>query len=226
MKKLLMICLCLVCAAFACKKEEQKKDIIEKPQLPPDPAETAPVGGILQPDVPGLPIVRRTLNMPLAYNKHISLDVDADGVTDFGFFSQLIAHSGKSYLYLMITPKTIKGSSVMVQNGEEEVVNALWSVPLDISTEIKDVPAEGRAWTSHLMKAFVMSISETGSVKEYNGLWIDKKSKYLGIKFKIAGKFHYGWVKLSHTKLTDEVIFEDYAYSKVPEQGIIAGKTE
>lgn len=221
-----MICLCMICAAAACKKGEQKKDTFEKPQLPPDPVETTPVSGVLQPDVPGLPIVRRALNMPLGYNKHISLDVDADGVTDFGFFSQLIMHSNKAYLYLMISPKTVKGSSVMVQDGEEEVVNALWSVPLDQQTEIKALPAEGRIWTAPLMKAFVMSISETSAGKEYNGLWIDKKSKYLGIKFKIAGKFHYGWVKLSHTKLTDEVIFEDYAYSKVPEQGIIAGKTE
>jgi hypothetical protein len=210
----------------ACKKHETVKEVNEKPQLPPDPQEAAPVSGVTQPETPNGNIVYRKVNMVVGYNKQISLDVDADGVSDFNFFGQLIYHNEKPHLYLLVTPKTIKGSSVMVQNGEELVINALWSFPLEKETVVRENPVSGCIWTEPLMKAFITGSSKTPTSEEYSGLWIGKEQKYMGIRFKLDGKFHYGWVKLSHDKLKDEVTINDYAYSKLPEQGIAAGKTE
>jgi hypothetical protein len=54
------------------------------------------------------------------------------------------------------------------------------------------------------------------------------KNRYLGLKFKIKGRFHFGWarlaVKTTHKPFT--AILTGYAYETVPGKGIIAGKTK
>ena len=210
----------------ACKKHEPVKDAIDKPQLPPEPQEAIPVSGETQPESPNSSLVYRKVNMVVGYNKQISLDIDADGISDFNFFGQLIYHDEKPHLYLLVSPKTAKGASVMVKEGEELVINALWTFPLEKETIIQANPTQGCIWTEPLMKGFIAGSSKTSTSEEYTGLWIGKQQRYMGIKFKLNGKFHYGWVKLSHNKLDDEVTLDAYAYNKLPEQGIIAGKTE
>jgi len=54
------------------------------------------------------------------------------------------------------------------------------------------------------------------------------KHRYLGLKFKIKGRFHFGWARMSvtidHTYFT--AILTGYAYETIPGKGIIAGKTK
>ncbi len=220
-----MIGICLALSLQACKKDKAVTEI-EKPQLLPDPTEGAPVSGIAQPEVPNSTVVYRKVNQVLGYNQHIFLDVDADGTSDFNFFSVLIHHDDMPNLYLLVTPKTAKGSSVLVEQGEELVVNALWSFPLIKEQLIRESPITGCIWTEPLMKGFIAGSSKTAGSESYTGLWIGKSDKYLGIRFKLNGKLHYGWIRLSHDKLKDEVTISDYAYSKSPEQSIAAGRIE
>ena len=60
------------------------------------------------------------------------------------------------------------------------------------------------------------------------GSWINVKNRYLGIKFKIKGKTHYGWARFSveiQLPLTITATLTSYAYETVPNKGIVAGKT-
>jgi hypothetical protein len=52
--------------------------------------------------------------------------------------------------------------------------------------------------------------------------------RYLGIKFAINGKFHYGWARLTlKTDGTDfTVTLNGYAYETIAGKGIVAGQTE
>jgi hypothetical protein len=60
------------------------------------------------------------------------------------------------------------------------------------------------------------------------GPWVNVKDRYLGLKFQIEGKTHYGWarlnVKLRKTKIT--ATLTGYAYETIPNKAIIAGKTK
>jgi hypothetical protein len=68
------------------------------------------------------------------------------------------------------------------------------------------------------------------------GPWAGKgkgvKNRYLGLKFVIDGKVHYGWARVSvtlgHHRQYDDVsgTLTGYAYETVPNKPIIAGKTE
>jgi len=67
-----------------------------------------------------------------------------------------------------------------------------------------------------------------------HGPWIGNKRAYLGLKFKIDGKTHYGWARLHVlARLTSPVTarlimatLTGYAYETIPNKAIIAGKTK
>lgn len=55
--------------------------------------------------------------------------------------------------------------------------------------------------------------------------WLNKGEKYLGLRFQINGKMHYGWVRMEILSTTQWVI-KDYAYNDTPNKPIIAGQRE
>jgi hypothetical protein len=61
------------------------------------------------------------------------------------------------------------------------------------------------------------------------GSWVNVKNRCLGVKFKIKGKIHYGWARLSvqvQFPLTITATLTGYAYETIPNKAIIAGKTK
>jgi hypothetical protein len=62
------------------------------------------------------------------------------------------------------------------------------------------------------------------------GRWDNVNNRYLGVKFTINGKVHYGWARLSVTNLKDKfritATLTGYAYETIPNKPIIAGKTK
>jgi hypothetical protein len=74
--------------------------------------------------------------------------------------------------------------------------------------------------------ASVTHCCTTGS-DHYIGPWVNVKNRYLGLRFKIDGKIHYGWARLSvHIQqLHITATLTGYAYETVPNRGIIAGQT-
>lgn len=61
-----------------------------------------------------------------------------------------------------------------------------------------------------------------------SGLWKNVTNRYLGFKFKIHGKAHYGWARLTVRVPSQFVInatLTGYAYETVPGKSIQAGQT-
>jgi len=66
-----------------------------------------------------------------------------------------------------------------------------------------------------------------GSIRgsSFRGFWFYAQNNYLGLKFFINGKAHYGWARLSNSgNLT--VILTGYAYETVPNRSIVTGRTK
>ena len=62
----------------------------------------------------------------------------------------------------------------------------------------------------------------------YYGPWLKVKQAYLGLKFVVKGKTHFGWahIKLNPTSgLSISETLTGYAYETIPGKSIIAGKT-
>jgi len=63
----------------------------------------------------------------------------------------------------------------------------------------------------------------------FGGSWINVRNRYLGVKFKIKGKIHYGWARLSvqvQRPITIAATLTGYAYETIPNKAIIAGRTK
>jgi len=70
--------------------------------------------------------------------------------------------------------------------------------------------------------------SNSGCSGSAFGPWYGGQNRYLGLKFQIQGKTHYGWARLSiqypdYRTITATLI--GYAYETIPNKAIIAGKT-
>jgi hypothetical protein len=222
MKKYILLGICVVLFAQACKKDNTNTDqpvktlpggVVVIPEVPvgtaPETGETPPAG-----EPVGDGFAYKTLNKALGYNKPLFLDVDADGTTDFTFSSVLLEENDKPYLYLLATTKSGTGNKIFVQNGPDLVINALFTYPFENGQTIEPTEVNNGKWTEIGQKGFILGISETASSKEQCGLWVNKTDKYLGIQFKIAGQVHYGWVKLSHDSAKNEIVVKGFAYHK------------
>jgi len=69
----------------------------------------------------------------------------------------------------------------------------------------------------------------------YDGAWADSgkpvNDRYLGLKFLINGKIHYGWARFNvkiyrNPESTVRAVLTGYAYETVPNKPIIAGQTK
>jgi hypothetical protein len=60
------------------------------------------------------------------------------------------------------------------------------------------------------------------------GSWHEATNRYLGLKFHVDGKVHYGWARLSvMTNIAGiTATLTGYAYETIPNKGIIAGQTK
>jgi hypothetical protein len=60
------------------------------------------------------------------------------------------------------------------------------------------------------------------------GKWSNVKNRYLGLRFKIRGRAHYGWARLTVKVQGNSItaILTGYAYETIPGKGIIAGQTK
>jgi hypothetical protein len=80
--------------------------------------------------------------------------------------------------------------------------------------------------------AEVASVANTTPGTFWLGPWADDGKgvydRYLGMKFKIKGKFHYGWARLTVRTYTKSftTTLTGYAYETVPGKGIVAGQTQ
>jgi hypothetical protein len=71
----------------------------------------------------------------------------------------------------------------------------------------------------------------SGKVTISSGLWKNVENRYLGVKFLIGGKTHYGWARLSVTMHRGGIygisaVLTGYAYETIANKPIIAGKTK
>jgi hypothetical protein len=60
------------------------------------------------------------------------------------------------------------------------------------------------------------------------GRWANVRGRYLGLKFRIKGKIHYGWARLNVTVGNSRIsaTLTGYAYETIPNKPITAGSTK
>jgi|HubBroStandDraft_6_1064221.scaffolds.fasta_scaffold245108_1 hypothetical protein len=149
----------------------------------------------------------------------VPLDLNHDGKTDFYFMSGVVATTPATSIGLSIHPDspgnavwvTGKGKAAALRAGARVGPKALFS------SHNSDV-SMGK-----------IVIVQTNGKRYYYGPWENGgkgvKSRYLGLRFQIKGKTHYGWARLNFPS-PQQAKLTGYAYETIPDKPILAGETK
>jgi hypothetical protein len=170
-------------------------------------------------------IVYTPTHKRILINQPLYVDLNHDGIRDFSFEAYVIGSSSHRPSSADLT--------VVGWNQGDEVVGYRGSF---------------RAYASALRagarigprKAFISDMPATMADARYSryfGPWANGgkgvRNRYVGFKFVIKGKDHFGWARWnvrayydSHGHPTVSALLTGYAYETIPNKPIIAGKTQ
>jgi hypothetical protein len=84
----------------------------------------------------------------------------------------------------------------------------------------------GGGASSHFVGGLMAFYSISHGQETYrSGPWLSATDRYLGLKFFIDGKVHYGWARMT-VQFRETTVLTGYAYETIPNKPIIAGKTK
>lgn len=136
------------------------------------------------------------------------LDLNHDGIRDFLLKNAAHCYSDGCFSYLEAKPNSGNGVQGFVY-WASALKSGAWIGPS------KYFPGE---W-------MVTIATLAGSNTQISGSWVNVKRRYLGLRFKIDGKNHYGWARLNVEVQGFNITatLTGYAYETVPRKAIPAG---
>ncbi len=177
---------------------------------------TAGLGLLALPMPAQAKIVYTPLHKVIHPSSSFGLDLNNDGVNDLFLDDFRYQNAERTSIFL---------AEASVSSNKAQVMGAIYFAASDLD-------AGARIGGEKLFRGRNLAVSECSEgVCGFDYPWANKgrgvKDRYLGLKFYIDGKPHYGWARLDvsfkpqlHATLTG------YAYETVPRKPIIAGKTK
>jgi hypothetical protein len=165
-------------------------------------------------------IIYTSTHKTIKVHQHCNLDLNHDRITDFTIQIQRFSTRGTSNLSTLgaLFPKhnAVEGAKTSNSGGRGPYAFALHRGVL--------------IGPKQPSPANLMALAGTiDGISVHVGQWLNAKNLYLGLKFQIRGKTHYGWARLSvvstKTSITSATL-TGYAYETIPNKPIIAGKTK
>jgi hypothetical protein len=174
-------------------------------------------------------VVVTNTNVAINPGAPVSIDLNNDGIPDFGFFVAIGGYDHSFYATLAMSPLT----------GGKVVGGGRGSLGPYASALASGANIGGTAHFSSSAVRGQITIarsngSESGPTSHYQlyGKWGVGTSKYLGVRFLIKGATHYGWIRLT---IMRSIIFDgafrvsgtitEFAYETVANKKIGAGAT-
>lgn len=149
----------------------------------------------------------------------IKMDFDHDGIPDLVLNNHTSRYNGIYYNELGVVGKGKPGAGVIARGSYAQALAYGASIGPNASftplSNRKDVPLE----------AFTCFYQNCG---QPIGYWLNVQNRFLGVEFQINGQLHYGWVRLTVSRVYKRpyfigVLLKDYAYESTPNQAIKAG---
>lgn len=160
------------------------------------------------------------------------IDMDLNGSIDFAFIKNIGAYytewsSEFNYFTSLrcapqIMENGIAGSSYTVGSVAYSsfITHRPYALPenfdVDIMLSFQNVVFQDMAY-----RVF----NQEGNLINFGGnWWPEKTNAYIGVHFLDADeKYHYGWIRVTVSDSTENLIIHDYAYELIPETGIKTG---
>ena len=169
-------------------------------------------------------IVYTPAHMKIPFGGSLQLDLNHDGINDF-VLSQSAGGRYFSYSWVGAVP-------LMAHQG-----NAIRFAYSNKAAALHaGVRVTGSRQNSNTFMFMAVWHSNGKTSKNYYGPWANQgegvHNRYLGLKFMIKGRTHYGWARLNVAvtggKGDDHfhALLTGYAYETIPNKAIITGKTK
>lgn len=145
-----------------------------------------------------------------------NLDLNHDKVIDFILRDMASSNTDSAWWTLSASPAQGNGA-----RGFKTVQRFPWASALKPGAVI----GGGRQYFPGKVMAF--AVATEGGSTFVDGSWVNVKQRYLGLKFHIGKKVHYGWARLNVSPKVGSITatLTGYAYETIPNRPIIAGKT-
>jgi hypothetical protein len=147
----------------------------------------------------------------------LALDLDNDGNPDFVVELITCARSN----CLVVNP-WIEGNGIKGFNGRASA--ASYGAAIGPQGRFLTQFRRGTSWSRSYV-GFMVNAGAYGSGSWSGGAWANSTNRYMGLKFLIAGKVHYGWARLSVRVMRNKLRLTGYAYETIPNHRILAGQT-
>jgi hypothetical protein len=162
----------------------------------------------------------------LPLNQKFDLDLNHDGVADFHFLLRSVSWStsmSRGYIRALDMGRVTVSQS---QNAIYSVISHNYACAAALPKG-KKVGPKSPGFKSQLGSALMFSSGSRTGGNVYLGPWLNiSHPAYVGVKFAIKGKVHYGWIRLAHVSPEPpSAELTGYAYETVPNKSIITGKT-
>ncbi len=159
---------------------------------------------------------------------YVPLDLNHDGKSDFSLNRGMATYCRDSYRdcygaeWLQVSAASFQGRNrILGKSGIASVLPAGMSVG----------PKNQFSKADYFMGSLRFHRSSRTQAYKYYGPWINDgkgvKNQYLGLRFLIKGKPHYGWARLtvSGSKGSIQASLSGYAYETIANKAIVTGKT-
>ena len=155
-------------------------------------------------------IVYHAAHQSIGKNAHYKLDLNHDGVTDFIFANTYSCN--QDYCVDVLNANAVAGNGVVGKRG-------FLSIPYAFVLRRGSEVGPKQPFSGQLMASY-----NVGTL----GRWINVNGGYLGVRFSINGKLHYGWARLNvhFTNGVFEALLTGYAYETIPNKPIKVGQTK
>jgi hypothetical protein len=179
-------------------------------------ATAAGVASLALPQAVEAKVVYTPIHRLISPGKSYDLDLNHDGITDF----TLLNHATNTTSGFHATFYAEAGPGNAVQGHVHIGRNSAFALDRGARIGPKRSFPSGRASLAY--STFFLTKGYRG------GGWFDVTNRFLGLKFKIHGKTHYGWARLTvKTRGTEfTATLTGYAYETIAGKGIIAGQTK
>jgi hypothetical protein len=168
----------------------------------------------LAPKAHGSVVITNT-NIPIT-EKGISIDLNHDGITDvhFKYFSNPGASDGSWYFSV----KGVVGNAI--DAGGEDALALARSAKIGPSAHFGNTSANPLLMENKYCNFYGCKLT---------GDWgANQPNKFVGVKFKIKGQIHYGWIRVTITtnKVSGEPMkgtVTEYGYETIANKTVLAG---
>jgi hypothetical protein len=172
-------------------------------------------------------IIYTPVHKVIAQNSYFGIDLNHDGIVDFTVSNSAWRWNNAS----------INSVDVWPNPQESALVEGSTFFPFVFAADIKrgtGIPNQrfysfGQLAAQCLHGTSISNPPCKGHASFTMGKWINVKSRYLGLTFKIHGSVHYGWARLnvevSKKPFAVTATVTGFAYETIANKGIVAGQT-